>query len=577
MPGPVSQTCDDDAGRRGGGSRAAPCRPAVYLMALETRFCSTRRSSRRSERTHGSSRHYAQSKPFLPRQRLELDLQLLRTCRRWRNSSISGSQRPVSSREISIRALRISSTASSEASILRASVASSAGGNAARRGSWHRAAPHSAAAECRGSPPPETASCRDWPRRPWIWHCQRLVDLHQLGGALAHAPLQRLVGARQRLGGGDALGDVGIGGHDAALGHGAGADLEDALAAVEPLLEASPCVTASFISRSATTASSRPPRLEVAALGADAQDLIERHADLPELRRQVQELAELRGSSRSAACPCRTRACPGRPDRARIAGGRGCTAAPRRRRRAASAPMAADIAAPQQQRQDEPRRRSADRARQQMLGEAQQVDIGFAPRAAVGTVAAAAYRRTSARPARRRDSAPTVRLQVADGDRGAPAAGRRAPRRAREVVLRRRDAPAAARSGSGARSSETVTIGQHVDGQAPDHAVGERVEAACRTGPAAAGSRSRTARRCMMRARSHAGFDEPGQQQRVGPHREPGDDAGDGAASRCALRQISPPKKAGANCAMAANETRPIEASAVRSGRAAGRTYSRAA
>ena len=37
---------------------------------------------------------------------------------------MSGSSRPVSSREISIRTLRISSTASSEASMLRASVAS---------------------------------------------------------------------------------------------------------------------------------------------------------------------------------------------------------------------------------------------------------------------------------------------------------------------------------------------------------------------------------------------------------------------------------------------------------------------
>ena len=49
---------------------------------------------------------------------------------------------------------------------------------------------------------------------------QRLVHLGQLGGALLHAPLQRLVDAGQRLGRLDPLGDVGIGGDDAALRHG---------------------------------------------------------------------------------------------------------------------------------------------------------------------------------------------------------------------------------------------------------------------------------------------------------------------------------------------------------------------
>ena len=50
------------------------------------------------------------------------------------------------------------------------------------------------------------------------------------------------------------------------------------------------------------------------------------------------------------------------------------------------------------------------------------------------------------------------------------------------------------------------------------------------------------------------------QQQRVGPDQNADDHAGDRAA-RGAARQIRPPKNAGANCAMAANDSRPIDAS----------------
>ena len=57
---------------------------------------------------------------------------------------------------------------------------------------------------------------------------QRRVDVRQLRRALGDAPLERLVGARQGIGRGDAIGDVGVGRDDAALGHGARADLQNA-------------------------------------------------------------------------------------------------------------------------------------------------------------------------------------------------------------------------------------------------------------------------------------------------------------------------------------------------------------
>ena len=48
----------------------------VYLIALETRFCSSRRSSRRSERTASEQGTNLQLEALLARQRREFDLEL---------------------------------------------------------------------------------------------------------------------------------------------------------------------------------------------------------------------------------------------------------------------------------------------------------------------------------------------------------------------------------------------------------------------------------------------------------------------------------------------------------------------
>ena len=55
---------------------------------------------------------------------------------------------------------------------------------------------------------------------------ERRVEALELLGALADALLQALIGARQRLGRLDAVGDVGIGRHDAAVGHRVRPDLQ---------------------------------------------------------------------------------------------------------------------------------------------------------------------------------------------------------------------------------------------------------------------------------------------------------------------------------------------------------------
>ena len=116
---------------------------------------------------------------------------------------------------------------------------------------------------------------------------------------------------------------------------------------------------------------------EVAALGAAAQDLVERRADAAELRRQVQQLAEL----------------PVPADQPHVLVEHAETVAHLVQRRLqqvavvlqrlggivqqAQGRLAAGVAAPQQQRKHEARGGRADGARQQMLGEAQQLDVGL--------------------------------------------------------------------------------------------------------------------------------------------------------------------------------------------------------
>ena len=208
-----------------------------------------------------------------------------------------------------------------------------------------------------------------------LGHRQRLVDLGELGRALPHAALQRLVGARQRLGGGDALGDVGIGGDDAALRHRAGADLEDAPAAVELLLER--LVRQRQLHQPVGDQLVDVAGAEVAALGAGAQDPFERHADPAELGRQVQQLAELAVPADQLHVLVEHAQAVAHLVERRL---QQVAVVLQRLGRIVEQPqgrLAAGIAAAQQQRQHEARGRRADGAGQQMLGEAQQVDVGF--------------------------------------------------------------------------------------------------------------------------------------------------------------------------------------------------------
>ena len=115
---------DAHAGGRGGGSRPARGPAVVYLTALETRFCSSRRSSRRSERTVSEHGTKTSRSPF-SRASGANSTSSWRSSSSMRKLAISGLSAPVSRREMSSSAPMISSTASSEASTWPASRATS--------------------------------------------------------------------------------------------------------------------------------------------------------------------------------------------------------------------------------------------------------------------------------------------------------------------------------------------------------------------------------------------------------------------------------------------------------------------
>ena len=120
---------------------------------------------------------------------------------------------------------------------------------------------------------------------------QRLVDARQLGGPFGDAALERLVGAGEGLRRRYLIGDVEIGRDDATLRHRRGADFEDATRRREVFQKG--FTTHRELQEALADVGFDRARAEVAALGAVTQDLLQRHADLSEVSREVQEFAVL--------------------------------------------------------------------------------------------------------------------------------------------------------------------------------------------------------------------------------------------------------------------------------------------
>ena len=127
---------------------------------------------------------------------------------------------------------------------------------------------------------------REEPSLRKIGLAERVVDAHQLSGALGDAALQRFVGARQSFGRGNLVGDVEVGGDDTALRHRRDADFQDAPRRLQMLAERIAAHRKLYHALGNLGIHLTGPK--IAALGTTAQNLFKRNADPTEIRRQVQ-------------------------------------------------------------------------------------------------------------------------------------------------------------------------------------------------------------------------------------------------------------------------------------------------
>ena len=357
------------------------------------------------------------------------------------------------------------------------------------------------------------------------------VEAGQFLGALAHPALQSLVGARQRLGRADAFGDVGPGGDDAAVRHRRGAHFDHRIGGGEALVVGlhPPHQAVDAVLDDALGVAGA----EFAALGAVADDRLQGHPDLGELRRQIEDLAELAVPTDQAELAIEHRDALAdliESDLQQVAvvldGGGGVVEQLHRR-------LGRGVASLDQERQHQPRRGGADRRGEQLLGEAQEMQIGLpvpdqrhrVGAAEIGEGAGGAFLAEIARHGRD---------QIVDGDGGAPAP----QRRGRGEVGGDEDVGLEPLDRLGRAHQRHGDEGEGVEQQAPEHPVGERIEGEREQRlraqrPEAEGSV------LQQRRGAVAGLDEGGDRQSVDPHGEADQHAGDGAARRAA-----PPEQA---------------------------------
>ena len=229
------------------------------------------------------------------------------------------------------------------------------------------------------------------------------VEPRQLLGALAHAALERLIGALERLGRLHARRDVGEGRDQAAVGHAVGAHLDHQAALGKALEErlASRRVAGDALA----TSVDRRPASCARCSRVEAQDLVERDADAGEPMRQIEDFAELpvpadqlqvlveHGDALAHVVE------RGLQDFAVVVDRRIGVVEQLERR------LGRHRALAQQQRQHEPRGGRADRRGQQVLGIVQQLEVGLGLRLEADARATRQSSRRSCACAPRRDSA----------------------------------------------------------------------------------------------------------------------------------------------------------------------------
>ena len=191
-----------------------------------------------------------------------------------------------------------------------------------------------------------------------------------------------------------------------------------------------------------------------------------------------------------------------------------------------------EVAPPQQQRQHQPRGGRADRRGQQMLAEAQQwmsasrLGVGASPRPAGEALEGALGPLLP-------EIAADGRLQLGFGDAGAP---EREGLRHRGAVGCDEGVGLQPLHRIGRAQQREADIGQDVEAQAPDDAMGQRIG---RSSPSRASGRNAdrpSGPWATMSAQKLAGLDQARHQQRIGPGRDADDQPG-----RRAQRRAAPP------------------------------------
>ncbi len=258
----------------------------------------------------------------------------------------------------------------------------------------------------------------------------------------------------------------------------------------------------------------------LAALGAEAQDRLQRHAGLAEVGRQVEQVEKAPVPADQAQvlvehADALGDVLDGRLEQVAVVldRGGGVVEQPERAAGKGAAPL-------ERQRQHQARRGGADGTRQQALGVAHEVQVGIGRRRQRPGPLGRERLERAPRPLGA-EVARGHRLQLADLDRAAP-------QTRGGVAL----APVGVDEGGGLQALDRLRhahqrdrdVGQQVGEQAPEHAVGQRVEVEpeqmLRPEPADAGRAG-----LQQRHRQPAGLHERRQKERVGPDQEAKGDA----------------------------------------------------
>ena len=214
--------------------RTRPC--GVYLMAFEIRFCSSRRSSRRSDRTARVLGTKVSCESLLARERREFDLELAHQLVEAEGRNLRPHRAGIEPRNIEQRAenflhgLERGVDVRDELRVLAAALTLDQAGHVearrierlqdvvARGGEEARLGDVGLLGLALGAP-------------------QRVVEAGQFLGALLDAPLEVFVRALERVGGFDARRHVGCRGDEAAVRHVVGADFDHQPALGEALAD----------------------------------------------------------------------------------------------------------------------------------------------------------------------------------------------------------------------------------------------------------------------------------------------------------------------------------------------------